>query len=688
MQSSRGLYQMNTGVSNKTKQAKRLALAAALALPFIAAELPQGNIQLSGEALIEAREVNAEGQQTKPGSVAILAYNGGPLVVSGYNAPIYVDLDGVEGFGKQIPLLRDHDRKRIVGTVEAKRVGSTIEATGRLVGKSADRQEIEELAADGFAWQASVGMRPRKIEPVPAGKTATVNGQSVTGPCYIARTSRMAELTLATIGADADTQVHLSVAAELEGDEGEGEGGGSGGSSGGSGQSLDSISKIRQERERREKIEATGLQYINAGGDIDVIDKAINAAIVDGTSVQEFELTLLRKNNRVNGAIRTGGNRGELTGKALEHAVEASLMLSLGSSSSELEKQFGEQTLNAMDRDERLKHGLSMKDVLLFSCEQNGQRNTSRRDVEAMLHGALPAIRASGMSTFNLSGILSNVANKSLRAAFETVENVWRQISAIGSVTDFKARSSYSLTGDMTYEKVAPGGEIKHATMGEQPYSNQADTYGRMFSIDRRDIINDDLSALQQVPRRLGRGAALKLNDVFWAEFLDNASFFSAGNNNYKTGAGTVLGIDSLSQAEQTFLDQTDFDGKPLAIMPAILLTATSNKANAEVLMNSTQLLGGGQTTKTPINNPHANKLRPLASAYIGTLATQVEWYVLADPMDMAVIEVVFLNGRQEPVVEQAQADFNQLGVQMRGYHDWGIAKQEPKGGVKMKGAA
>ena len=63
-------------------------------------------------------------------------------------------------------------------------------------------------------------------------------------------------------------------------------------------------------------------------------------------------------------------------------------------------------------------------------------------------------------------------------------------------------------------------------------------------------------------------------------------------------------------------------------------------------------------------------------------------WYLLADPNDMPVIEVAFLNGQQMPTVESADADFNTLGIQMRGYHDFGVAKQEPRGGVKMKGEA
>jgi len=37
---------------------------------------------------------------------------------------------------------------------------------------------------------------------------------------------------------------------------------------------------------------------------------------------------------------------------------------------------------------------------------------------------------------------------------------------------------------------------------------------------------------------------------------------------------------------------------------------------------------------------------------------------------------------------KQAEADFNVLGIQMRGYHDFGCALQDPRGGVKMKGEA
>jgi hypothetical protein len=80
------------------------------------------------------------------------------------------------------------------------------------------------------------------------------------------------------------------------------------------------------------------------------------------------------------------------------------------------------------------------------------------------------------------------------------------------------------MIGKEQYQQVAPGGKLKHGTLGEEQYSNKADTYGLMLSIDRRDIVNDDLGAITTVPRKLGRGSGLKINDVFWSTFMDMPS--------------------------------------------------------------------------------------------------------------------------------------------------------------------
>jgi hypothetical protein len=212
-----------------------------------------------------------------------------------------------------------------------------------------------------------------------------------------------------------------------------------------------------------------------------------------------------------------------------------------------------------------------------------------------------------------------------------------------------------------------------------------------MFAVTRQDIINDDLGALTALPQRIGRGAALKLNKVFWGAFLDNSAFFTAPNGSLKTGAGTALGIDSLTQAEQAFLDQTDPDGQPLGIAPSILLVPTALNARAAALMNSTEMRDTTASTKFPTVNPHAGKFTSVYSAYLSNATltgnSSTAWYLLADPMTLATIEVAFLNGVETPTVETADADFNLLGIQMRGFHDFGVSKQEYRGGVKMAGA-
>ena len=297
-----------------------------------------------------------------------------------------------------------------------------------------------------------------------------------------------------------------------------------------------------------------------------------------------------------------------------------------------------------------------------------------------------------GFSTVDIGGILSNVANKFLLEGFFAVERTWRNICAVRNVSDFKTVTSYRLIGKDQYEQVAPGGELKHGTLGNETYTNRADTYGLLLSIDRRDIINDDLGAITTVPRKLGRGSGLKINDVFWATFLNNSAFFSADNKNLLAGTDTVLGIDGLTKAEVAFMDLTDSDGKPIGIMPAILLVPTSLSAMATQLFKSVEIRDTTANNKYPVANPHQGKFRAEVSRYLSnshyTGNSSKAWYLLADPGDLPAIEVAFLNGQESPTIETAEADFSVLGILLRGVHDFGIALQDARAGVKSKGEA
>ncbi len=285
----------------------------------------------------------------------------------------------------------------------------------------------------------------------------------------------------------------------------------------------------------------------------------------------------------------------------------------------------------------------------------------------------------------DIGGILSNVVNKFLLEGFFGVERTWRAVCAVRDVSDFKTVTSYRLIGKDQYELVAPGGELKHGALGGEQYTNKADTYGLLLAIDQRDIINDDLGAVTRVPRKLGRGSGLKINDVFWGVFLSNAAFFKADHANYFEGSDTALTVDGLTAAEVLFGEQTRPGGRPLGIPASILLVPTALKVPAELLMKS--LLLNETTTANkgkPATNPHVGKFEVASSVYLAsagfTGASAKAWYLFADPNRLPAVEVAFLNGVDRPTVEKTDADFNTLGIQFRGYIDFGVREQDQSG--------
>jgi hypothetical protein len=110
--------------------------------------------------------------------------------------------------------------------------------------------------------------------------------------------------------------------------------------------------------------------------------------------------------------------------------------------------------------------------------------------------------------------------------------------------------------------------------------------------------------------------------------------------------------------------------------------------------MNATEIREDGNSSakKYPTNNPHAGKFRVHRSSYLSnslyTGNSTKSWYLLAEPANLPVIEVAFLNGVESPTVESAEADFHNLGIQLRGVQDFGCSKQNHRGGLRMKGEA
>ncbi len=687
-----------------------------------------------------------DGAEVKPKRFTMTAYTGGLLQVDRYGPPVVVDLAGLKA-DSPMPILFAHEHTAVVGHADEVEIGeSTIKQRGVISGAGPAANEVLASAKLGFPWRASIGARPDKLEFVGEGVSTKANGKTFKGPLYVARKATLGEVSFVAVAADGRTSVKVAAGAakdqeygtmepfqawveamglvfvELRDDQkaklrakydaeiqATAKKAGTGG--GGDGPprveppafDLGAIELAHAKHgmaieakavEFAPKLPAAKLTEIKAKGTATAIElkaKALNeqwpaprleAEHVKAIALYEVELiqASLPKGPAVHSSTR------DVTGPVIEAALCTTLRMA------NREKQYQPQVLEAADRHFR---GLGLQELIITAAAANGyQGNRYRLDdgnLREVMRYAFPPIHAS-FSTISLPGILGNVANKMLLDAFMSVESAWRTIAGIRSVRNFHSHTSYRLTGSMEYLQLGPDGEIKHGALGQDSMTIKAETYAKMFVLTRQHIINDDLGAFADLPRMLGRGAALKINDVFWSAFLNNAAFFTAARGNYFEGAATALSIDSLTTAEQLFLDQTDHDGKPLGVAPAVLLVPTAIRARGQQLMQSTEMRDTTASVKYPTSNPHAGKWTVASSAYLSnakyTGYSTTAWYLVCDPATLSVIDVAFLNGVENPTVEQTDADFDTLGIQFRGYHDFGVALAEYRAGVKSKGAA
>lgn len=663
-------------------------------------------------------ELTAAAEEGKKPTFSIVAYTGVPMNAGGFYSPVIVELSGIKTINATIPILLDHDPSQIVGQGSSK-VDSQIRVDGSIMGDSAEANKVVALAKDGFKWQASIGASVTRREFLEAGKKAVVNGREVSGPMMIARESTLQEVSFVAIGADQSTSAAVAAsqskgkvtamkfeewleakgwnAATLSDTQKtllkscfESEGGQETPVTAKS-QSftdLDShVANTRAEQTRRMEITNIAARFLGEHPEsCDVIEAAARLAIEAKHKPNDFELVMLRdfRNATPIAAGRRHVDKG-LNDSVIEAAICKATKLV------DVEDKFSEQTLEAADK--HFRNGIKLGQLLLHCARANGCHDLDATSSD-VLRAAFSSVRASGFSTISLPNILSNVANKFITEAFMAVEDSWRMISALRPVSDFKQITNHSLTGDLQYQKVGPSGEIKDGTLGEQVYTNQADTYAKRLAITRRDIINDDLGAFAQVARRLGRGGALAINDVFWTAFMDNATFFTAARGNYDDGTDTALDAAGLKAAMTIWDALTDPDGKPLGSTPKFILVPPGQWEPAMALMNSTTVNSGGSATAARIanNNPWSGMFQVVKSRYLANSSytgySALAWYLLADPNDIPVIETCFLGGKEMPTVESGDTEFSTLGVQFRAYHDFGVTKQEYRGGCKFKGEA
>lgn len=704
---------------------------------------PDGPFSFQAAAQFDEESFEAkEGRESVP-SFVLEAYNGGKMQPAGFRFPVVVDLAGIAHEDKT-PIFLDHDvsGKGIVGHSKVKIDSGSIHAEGIVSGGTEAARSVVQSAKKGFPWQVSIGATIEDKRFVKSGDSKRINGGTYQGPFYHVVKSHLHEVSFVPIGADKTTSAAIAaqkrsqtMAADVKAPDDDQE-------------ELNAMDPELQKwiesqgfaaeelnEKQRETLELsyttlkkqviedtkqsspdevvaqlrkTTSEEITRQAGVRSICKhnpqLAAQAVDEGWTTQRTELEELKSQL---GRAPSSATPGVGAPKVDQNSIAAALCLQAGMDSSWLDKShdhwkstpganqgFDEQTLDAATDLGQYSFSRLMHDFLYANGISVAPGLTTLELIPKVKNAHKTLAASTGFSTIDISGILSNVMGKSMLAMFDTVRPVAQRLSASRSVRDFKETKAFRLTGNGDFLPLGPTGELQSMQLQEEEYSNKPTTRGRMISVSREMLINDDLGALSGITRILGRKAALSLQKEFFTLFvsLEGSGFFAAGNNNL---IDNPLGITGLTAGEQTYYDQVDADGDPIDIEAQTLLVPSALKVTAEELMQSSTTMvferdaAGSTTTKAPVINPHAGKWNIEWSPWLNKLGEadqDTAWWLLAPPGILAAMEIVYINGRSSPYIESEDSDFSTLGFQWRSYFDFGIAQQDYRAAIKSDG--
>lgn len=328
--------------------------------------------------------------------------------------------------------------------------------------------------------------------------------------------------------------------------------------------------------------------------------------------------------------------------------------------------------------------GQSLSQLAAASLELSGKqtKGLTRSEIASRVLAA--------HTTSDFPHLLANSASKSLQAAYESFPSTWSMIAATGSVSDFKTIDLVRLGSFNSLDTISEGAEYTAGTVSEEREQLQAATKGKFIQLTRQMLVNDDLSGFSRMAAMLGRAAARTVNkDVYTVintngNLSDGVPIFATAKGNLAGSAGAIS-VATLSAARTAMRKQLDPSGHDyLNIMPRTLLVPVTLEDHARTVLTSAEDTDtDGSRKRNPIRD--WGPLEVVSDPYLDASSTTA-WYLVADPMDVPLLEVRFLDGNQTPFIDDTE-EFLTDAVQWKVRLDYGVAANDRRGGYKNGGS-
>ncbi|ANP79304.1 hypothetical protein A134_23100 [Vibrio crassostreae 9CS106] len=314
------------------------------------------------------------------------------------------------------------------------------------------------------------------------------------------------------------------------------------------------------------------------------------------------------------------------------------------------------------------------------------------------VRGMSPMTQAERMlsSTSGFSQILADVANKSMKTAYQEIPRTFQSIGTRATASDFKDIRRLQLGDAPSLEELNENGEFTRGKMTESGESYGISTYGKIFGLTRKVLINDDLDAFARLPALFGSAASRKQSDLVWGLLLgydfkknaakdtimaDGKSLFHKDHGNLLAAAGGKLSVEAISKMRQLGRKQKTQDGNFMNVEYRTIAVPTGQETLAEQL-----LLAQINPTSDDQTNPFKSRYGIIVEPRLDVVSEDA-FYMFSDKRIMPTFDYTFLAGEDELNIE-TRSGFEVDGFEIRARMDFGAGVTEYRGMAKSDGKA